>query len=230
MKRYIGSGVIKITRFAVSFLAIWLVISAALLAGLSWYNRQQNIVLEGTKIEATVRHPVTEEMWKSANSFSNIQAPNFRLPDLEGKVWSLNQIAKGRPVVLYFIKYGCPCSIDVEPLFIKMQKQLGSRVVFVGIINSNKTEATAWRDDTNSNLILLMDESTKTMQYFKAKQSVYTALVRPNGTIEKLWPGYSASMLKELNETASNLAGFKSMPFDPDYAPIKMTSGCSFYD
>lgn len=220
----------RVLKGAVIFLTTWVLIASSILIGLTWWNNRQTSVLVDTKLEAMVRHPVTEEMWKTAGSFKDLPAPSFRLPDVNGKLWALHEIAKGRPTVLYFIKYGCPCSIDVEPLLQKMSKQIGSKVAFVGIIETETKATKAWIEDMKSPFPVLMDSSTQTMKIFKARQSVYTALIRPDGAIDNLWPGYSASMLRELYSRATKLAGVKATSFDPDYAPIKMTSGCEFYE
>lgn len=220
----------RVFKGAFIFLTVWVLIASSILIGLTWWNNRQTNALVDTKIEAMVRHPVTPEMWKSAGSFSNVIAPSFRLPDVNGKLWSLSEISKGRPVVLYFIKQGCPCSIDVEPLLQKMSRQLGQKIAFVGIINVDAKDATAWIEDMKSPLLVLLDPNCQTMKTYKAQQSVYTALIRRDGTIDKFWPGYSASMLRELYARAAELSGAPASSFDPDYAPTQMTSGCRFYD
>lgn len=179
--------------------------------------------------EALVRHPVTTQMWQTAKTLESVAAPAFRLKDASGKEYDFASLSKGRPVVLYFIKDGCPCSIDVEPLLQKMAKSYGDAVQFVGVLNGGPEVAAKWQTVARTPYPVLLDPEVKTMRAFKAERSTYTALIKPDGTIVRLWPGYSADMLKELNAAVAKQANVDAKPYDPAYAPQRITSGCSFY-
>jgi hypothetical protein len=63
---------------------------------------------------------------------------------------------------------------------------------------------------------------------YKAESSAYVALVSKEGAIEKLWPGYSAEMLKDASERLARLSGIEVRAIDPTDAPTEMTTGCPF--
>jgi len=60
------------------------------------------------------------------------RAPQFALPDLNGRTVSLSQL-RGRPVVLTFFASWChPCEEEL-PVLEKVQKEYGSRLTVVGV-------------------------------------------------------------------------------------------------
>lgn len=179
---------------------------------------------------AQVRHPVTPKMWDVAKSLDNVVVPDFSLTEgHSGTQMTLKDVTAGRPTIIYFIKDDCPCSIDVEPLMQKLAKGLGDKVSVVGVLNGGPAIYKKWMEIGKTPYAVLMDPELSTIKKFKAERSTYTALIRPDGTVDKLWPGYSAAMLSELNERAAKLANMAVPTYDPAYAPKEMTSGCSFY-
>lgn len=179
--------------------------------------------------EPKPRHPVTEKMWSEAKTLDNVAVPKFELKDQFGKEQTLESLAKGKPLVLYFIKEGCPCSVDLEPLMQRLAKAVDGNVSVAGVISGNAKVAEKWMKVGQTPYPVLLDGKMELIKAFKAERSTYTALVRPDGTVERLWPGYSKDMLLELAKSASELARIAPQPFDPAYAPKTMTSGCSFY-
>ncbi|MHC5543574.1 peroxiredoxin family protein, partial [Singulisphaera rosea] len=59
-------------------------------------------------------------------------------------------------------------------------------------------------------------------------RSASVALVSRAGTIETLWPGYSADMLNDLGRRLARLTGVEPKPLDTRDAPIKLAAGCRF--
>ena len=57
---------------------------------------------------------------------------------------------------------------------------------------------------------------------------MYVALVRPDGVIDTLWPGYSAEMLQDLGRRVARLARTAEVPLDVRDAPTVPTTGCPF--
>jgi hypothetical protein len=53
-------------------------------------------------------------------------------------------------------------------------------------------------------------------------------LVGADGKIVKMWPGYSKSLLADMNATIAATLGEKARPFDAAYAPVKQATGCAF--
>jgi hypothetical protein len=63
---------------------------------------------------------------------------------------------------------------------------------------------------------------------YGVSRSVWCLLIGEDGKIIKMWPGYSADMLGDVNKEMAAAAHQPVKPFDPKYAPKIMTSGCEF--
>ena len=174
-----------------------------------------------------VRHPVSQEMLFQASAMAKKTAPFFKVKDIHGIDVQIGGAGK-KPQFVYFILDGCPCSLDVQPLFNRMYKRFGDKVDFIGVINVDKAKALDYTGTTTTLHPVVSDESKRILKAYEAKQSTYSVLILPNGTIEKLWPGYSQDTLHDLNKRLSKLTSAKETPFDAAYAPAKMTSGCFF--
>ena len=136
-------------------------------------------------------------------------------------------LAKG-PVFIYFIMDGCPCSIDAQPLFSHLRDKFGGPVTFVGVINTDAPKGLKWASANNMTDPLLPDPKLKIIKAYKASNSAFSALVLPDGTIAKMWPGYSRDYMLDMNERLCKALGQPVTPFDPLYAPLAKTAGCYF--
>ncbi len=154
-------------------------------------------------------------------------APFFKLKDIHG--WNVQLGGAGKkPQFVYFILDGCPCSIDAQPLFNRIHARFKDKIDFIGIIDVDAAKGKDYAGQNNVLGPIVSDVKKEIIHAYGAKASVYNALIRPDGTIEKMWPGYDKAMLIELNSRLSKLTGTKEEPFDPGYAPTKPASGCAF--
>lgn len=174
-----------------------------------------------------VRHPVSEDMAREADAATARPAAAFAAVDHTGRAHSLASLTAQGPFVLYFIKDGCPCSQDLEPLIQRLAARF--EVPFVGVINGDAEIAEAWIDTFNVQTPILLDPELQIIRAYGIERSAYVAVIDRDGRIAKLWPGYSAEMLQELNDLVAEKAGVEPEPFDPLYAPNEITSGCYFY-
>ena len=62
----------------------------------------------------------------------------------------------------------------------------------------------------------------------KAERGVYTALIKPDGTIYKAYPGYDIKMLQEISGKLAEFGGFPAKEYISPAAPKATTSGCTF--
>jgi hypothetical protein len=202
---------------------------AALVAGCAPVapSSSSNADLERLGIDAAeyarVRHSVTARMELEAKAQSSRLAPAFERADPYGK-----KVAVGKepmPQMVVFIKKGCPCSIDAQPLFNKLARRYDGKVEFVGVIDK---EAKDFSTQFRVAFPVVEEPSLGLMRAFDARASVYCALVARNGHIVKMWPGYSASWLKEMNGLLAKASATPEKPFDPEYAPTEKASGCPF--
>lgn len=189
--------------------------------------RQPPVRTETPYVLGEIRHAVTEQMLRDAGRFSDKPAPHFRLKDAHGIDVQIGGAGKKAQFV-YFILKGCPCSADAQPLFNALYRRYQAKIDFIGVISEAKAGALDYAGESNVLHPIVSDEKREIIKAYGAKQSVYCALIRPDGTIDKMWPGYSAPMLLELNEKLSGFAGTAVQPFDTKWAPKKLASGCYF--
>ncbi len=175
-----------------------------------------------------IRHPVSREMLEQAAIFSQKAAPYFRLKDAHGIDVQIGGVGK-KPQFVYFILDGCPCSLDAQPLFNKMYARYKDKVDFIGVINTPKTGAIDYAGMTTALHPIVCDPDLQIIKAFKARESTYNVLIRPDGIIEKMWPGYCQDTMAELNRRLAKLTGEKEVAFDASLAPKEMKSGCFFY-
>lgn len=175
-------------------------------------------------------HPVTEAMRVNSERMKLKPAPDFKLKALNGMEVTLDQAVAGKPTLLFFIKDGCPCSTEAEPLFQSLKKHHGDKINLVGIIDVDIPKAREWAKTHEAEHLILVDPSKATMKAYDSPNSAYTTLIAPDKKIEKQWPGYSQKIMKEENAMLAKLTGEPERPFDTMYAPLEDSSGCSFFE
>jgi len=174
------------------------------------------------------KHRVTPKMLVSSSLRSERPAPPFSALGNDGRTYVLNDLLKSGPIVLVFIKEGCPCSDAADPLFVSLHSAYEGRVRFFGVINGDRRVASKWTEDHGTTFPILADPGLAIIHAYGAESSAYVALIAPDGRIDKLWPGYSAEMLQELGRRMAGLAGQKEVPFTGVDAPNELYSGCPF--
>lgn len=173
------------------------------------------------------KHPVTPEMQAGVDQMMAQRAPTFALKDPKGKEWDLAKKTKDKPAFVYFVLDGCPCSIDAEPLFHKLYERFKGKIEFAGAMPNAAEAAERWKVDMKTPYDVLLDPEAKVALSYGAERSVYCALVAPGGNIDKMWAGYSESMLQDVNERMAKLLKEEVKTFDAAYAPKELSSGCS---
>ncbi len=174
------------------------------------------------------RHLVTDDMIRDTAKMSREVAPAYTLDDVKGEPAQIAGKDLPRPQFVLFILDGCPCSIDAQPIFNAFAKHWTGKVDFIGVINDDTKKGRAWVSDYRPIFPVVPDGEKRIINAYKARQSVYCALVSRSGHIVKMWPGYSVDMLKEMNDTLASEVGEKPRPFDTQYAPKVRTTGCYF--
>lgn len=174
------------------------------------------------------RHPVTPLMWKNADASRGVAAPEFQVSDLDGRSQSLSELNKSGPVFMYFVLQGCPCSIEAEPHFESLEQRFHGKVQFLAVTNANLSDAKAWKSEFAVPYTVVSQPKLDLMHLYGVTRSVYSLLIGPDGKIIRMWPGYSASMLQDLNKEMAEATHQPAAKFDPKMAPEIMTSGCEF--
>lgn len=174
------------------------------------------------------QHPVTPQMLMETSAKSNLRVPEVDRKDVYGKSVLIGAASAAKPQFVLFIKQGCPCSVDAQPYFNKLSQKYKNSVDFYGVMDASPALVKKYSTEMQVPFPVLDDADLKVIHGFGAKASVYSALVARNGHIVKMWPGYSDTMLQEINAAVAMAAGVSVTPFTPAYAPTTQTSGCTF--
>lgn len=180
------------------------------------------------KLLVEPRHPVTAEMWKKADGAKGIHSPDFEVTDLDGHKQSLATLTANGPAFIYFVLEGCPCSIEAEPHYERLSRQFGGAVNFLAVTNAAPDAAKKWKDEFAVPFPVVSQPKLELMNKYAVARSVYCLLIGKDGEIIRMWPGYSAAMLQEVNKEMAAATGQPVKPFDSKLAPEIMTSGCAF--
>lgn len=174
------------------------------------------------------RHTVTKKMETITGGWARRTAPGIDMKDASGAQFDLKQSLEKGPVFLYFIKEDCPCSVDAQPLFNRLRNKFKDKVSFAGIIDVDAAKGKKWAEINAMTDPMLPDPKLKLIHSYKATNSTFSALVLQDGTILKMWPGYSAEYLQDMNTLFAKALGEPVTKFDTAYAPAKRTAGCYF--
>ncbi|MGP0064466.1 MAG: peroxiredoxin family protein [Isosphaeraceae bacterium] len=181
------------------------------------------VIIQGPK-----KHLVTPEMLQATGRMTKQVAPSFRAEATDGKTYRLEDLTHEKPLVLAFIKDGCPCSEAAEPFFNRLFSAYRKDVRFLGVIDAASSRAKEWATENRVPFPILADPDLRIIHSYRAESSAYVALVSKDVTIEKLWPGYSAQMLNDACQRLARLCGSETKLVETSDAPAEMTTGCPY--
>ncbi len=174
------------------------------------------------------KHLATERMIATSEKAAGTTAPDFETTANDGKTYRLSEMVAKGPVVLVFIKDGCPCSRSADVFLQRMHTAGRGWVPFYGVIDGGEAVAERWAEETSTVFPILADPEKKIIQTFGAENSAYVAFIGPDGAIEKLWAGYSETMLKELADRMKPWVKPGLEPFNVADAPAELYAGCAY--
>lgn len=172
------------------------------------------------------KHLVTPVMLAKTDAMARRSASAFQARATDGAAYSLADLTKDEPLVLVFIKDGCPCSADAQRFFNRLHEAYGGQARFLGVIDSEQDRARAWAQAHRTTFPLLIDPDLAIARAYGAESSAYMAVVAKGGVIDQLYPGYSAAMLAEAGERIARLSGVAVRPIDAAGAPVELSTGC----
>lgn len=147
-----------------------------------------------------------------------------------------------RPLLLVFIKEGCPCSVELEPFFHRLERAYADVVRFAGVIDADVRTARRYAEANATPYPILADPERHIIHRFRAKNGAYVALVALPGkplagkatgaqdrlAIDSLWPGCSAEMFAQMGRRIAAAAGVADRPLDVSGLPSAPVTGCPF--
>ena len=107
-------------------------------------------------------------------------APDFELPDLQGRERSLADFAEKRRL-LVFVQPGCgPCH-EIVPELNKLQQSGDIQVI--GIVNGDEDAARQWGEETSATFPLLRQSQWAVSKAYKSFATPYGYLIDEQGTV-----------------------------------------------
>lgn len=181
-----------------------------------------------TRQSATERRPVTPRQLAATGGLTHQAVVPFTAFNQEGRQVRWPQLSDSLPVVFVFIKKGCPCSVEFEPYFHRLQQSYRNRAEFVGVIDGSVAEAREYAQANHVPYPILADPERQLIDQFHAENGAYVALVTADGQVDKFWPGCSDDMMHELGRRIAELTGVEEKAVDYTGMPKVLTSGCPF--
>lgn len=178
-------------------------------------------------VEGPAKHLVTEQMAAESRLMVGRAAPPFEASASDGRRYMLGELCRRGPVVLTFIKDGCPCSEAAQPFFDRLRVAYPG-AGFFGVIDRDLEKAKRWAGRFRVAYPLLLDPAYRIVQDYHAENSAYVVLINREGRIRQHWPGYSAGMLRELAASLGELTGTAAQAIDVADAPDELYSGCPY--
>lgn len=175
---------------------------------------------------AQTKHPLPAAEVAAAAAQAAKPAAVFAKHDLAGNRLVLADLAKTKPVVLFFIEKECPCSRDAAPYLSQLQAAYGDACAVVGVINADEAGAKEWAATVKPGFPVVADPDFAIIDAYGAKRSVYVTVVAPGGKIAKAYPGYNADALTEIAGTVARLGGVPSVRLVWKDAPGELLAGC----
>ena len=179
-------------------------------------------------VRPRVKHDVTPEMVETSHRMEGFSAPGFTAIDGQNCMHRLANELEHGPVVLVFIKDGCPCSIAAQPFFDRIAQAYAGSVQFLGVIDGEPSVARAWGEKYHATFPILADPNLKITADFQVESSAHTVLINRDGTLARFWPGFSRAMLAELNTTIAAKTYSRLRFINLIEAPAELTTGCPF--
>ncbi len=173
------------------------------------------------------KHAVTAAMSEMSQSMVKTTARPFEAKAVDGTTFGLDgELAKG-PVVLTFIKHGCPCSEESQVFFNALAKSY-PKARFLGVIDVDAEKARGWAEKFGVTYPILLDRDLKMVHDYKVENSTYVVLIDGKKVIRQHWPGFSQKMLRNVENGLAELTDGAVNPIDVATAPENLYSGCPF--
>jgi hypothetical protein len=177
---------------------------------------------------AREKHYVGPRQLADTNALVRREAGELRAAAHDGRVLGWDDLSGGRPLALVFIKAGCPCSVEVEPFFRRVEALYRGEVRFAGVIDGDTDSARRYATEQDVAHPVLADPDKQIVGRFRAKCGCHVVLLTPAGVIDGAWPGCSAETMRQLGRRIALLAGVDERPLDTSGMPTSLTTGCPY--
>ena len=173
-------------------------------------------------------HRPTAAMLAAAAKAGGTSAPPFLVVAPDGKTISTAALATSRPLLLVFVKDGCPCNEAEQPFLNLLRDTYGDRAEFAAVFDGDAVAARRWATANLTRFTMLPDPSMELVRRYGVENSAYVVLVSPGGKVAKAWPGFSDEMLQTLNDRLGETGGGVKRLLTFVGAPSEMYTGCPY--
>lgn len=170
-------------------------------------------------------HAVTAAETKTQKGLIGKPAPAFTTKDNTGKEVGLKTFL-GRPTVMVFIEKDCPCCKGGKPYIDRVTNHYRDVAHVVGVVYGPVADAQKWRAAHKPQFPVIADPGGVIAKAYLAEAGLATRVIDPKGVIRLSYPGYSASMLREVALFIEKSAKVKARNMRTYPAPTEMTTGC----
>ena len=132
------------------------------------------------------------------------------------------------PVVLVFVKQGCPCNVEFEQFFQRVERLYRGSVRFATVIDGDADAARAYAAQLAVPYPVLPDPERSLIRGFQAENGGYFVLLGSDGVIDGFWPGCSADSLRDLGRRIARHAAVEERSLDTESMPGPLLTGCPF--
>jgi peroxiredoxin len=174
------------------------------------------------------KHLVTPDQLLECGALAERRIEPFSAVTHDGTRFTWPAADQARPLVLVFIKRGCPCNVDFEPFFHRLAEQYRGTAEFAGVIDATADEARAYAAANKVPYPVLADPNRAIIARFEAKHGGYVALLDASGRLDTLWPGWSAEMMRALGRRIAANGDVTERPLEVSDMPNVLTTGCPF--
>jgi peroxiredoxin len=174
------------------------------------------------------KHLVTPRQLADSNAMLSRVVDGLEATGHDGRRHRWADLSGGQPVVVVFIKDGCPCSAEFEPFVQRVADLYRGRVRFVGVIDASVKAARQYAGEHHVTHPILADPDRRIIRRLNARHGGYIALLTAEGVIDGFWPGCTAATMQDLGRRIARLACIAERPLDVTGMAGALTTGCPF--
>lgn len=139
-------------------------------------------------------------------------APDFRLPTMDGKQFSLKEALARGPVLAAFFKISCPVCQFSFPFLERIYRAYGNRkITVIGISQNSKKDTAAFLKEYGVTFPVLLDdtESYPVSNAYGLTNVPSIFWIEPDGQIEISSVGWIRKEMEEINQKAGEASSEK---------------------
>lgn len=137
-------------------------------------------------------------------------APDFTLPTMDGKQFSLKDALSKGPVIAAFFKVSCPVCQYAFPFLERVYENLGNKgVTLIGISQDNQRDTNAFAKEFGITFPVLLEDrsSYQTSNAYGLTNVPSIFWIEPDGEIEISSVGWSRSDIEKIYHRISEING-----------------------